>query len=101
MFVDQNDESAVLHRALLSGFIVHSLLVAPFGVDDEFVFSEELTCHLNGSFEISATIILQVQNEVLHPFGAKGIDWNYEEVGSEDYKNLEAALDEQVRKQVK
>lgn len=31
----------------------------------------------------------------------KFIDWNYEVVGSEDYKNLEAALDEQVRKQVK
>ena len=31
----------------------------------------------------------------------KFIDWNYEAVGSEDYKNLEAALDEQVRKQVK
>ena len=31
----------------------------------------------------------------------KFIDWNYEEVGSEDFKNLEAALDEQIRKQVK
>ena len=31
----------------------------------------------------------------------KFIDWNYEAVGSEDYKTLEAALDEQVRKQVK
>ena len=31
----------------------------------------------------------------------KFIDWNYEEVGSEDYKNLEAELDEQIRKQVK
>ena len=31
----------------------------------------------------------------------KFIDWNYEAVGSEDYKNLESALDEQVRKQVK
>ena len=31
----------------------------------------------------------------------KFIDWNYEEVGSEDYKKLEAELDEQIRKQVK
>ncbi len=31
----------------------------------------------------------------------KFIDWNYEEVGSDDYKNLEAELDEQIRKQVK
>ena len=31
----------------------------------------------------------------------KFIDWNYEEVGSEDFKNLETALDEQIRKQVK
>ena len=31
----------------------------------------------------------------------KFIDWNYEEFGSEDFKNLESALDEQIRKQVK
>ncbi len=31
----------------------------------------------------------------------KFIDWNYEAVGSEDFKNQEAALDEQIRKQVK
>ena len=31
----------------------------------------------------------------------KFIDWNYEEVGSDDYKKLEAELDEQIRKQVK
>ncbi len=30
----------------------------------------------------------------------KFIDWNYEEVGSEDYKKLETELDEQIRKQV-
>ena len=31
----------------------------------------------------------------------KFIDWNYEVVGSEDFKKLEAELDEQIRKQVK
>ena len=30
----------------------------------------------------------------------KFIDWNYEEVGSDDFKKLEAELDEQIRKQV-
>ncbi|MBE6369602.1 MAG: V-type ATP synthase subunit A [Lentisphaerae bacterium] len=31
----------------------------------------------------------------------KFIDWNYEAVGSDDFKKLENALDEQIRKQVK
>ena len=31
----------------------------------------------------------------------KFIDWNYEAVGSDDFKAMEAALDEQIRKQVK
>ena len=64
--IDEHHYPAVHKSTVAISGIVRTGHLPSIGIDDEITPMQELVCDIDGSFQIAATVLLKVENQMLH-----------------------------------
>ena len=80
-FVYQYDQTSLFKVSASGRFRFFARLLVSFGVDNQFVFVQELVRQVDGDVEVAAPVPLQVENQMLHSLFSQLLQCLFELVG--------------------